>query len=268
MRPLHRAVFSATGLAGALFAAVVASASAQERAPSVEGPRLTFDVASIKRSPEPVMSGSLRFLPGGRYEHIGTTIGALIQFAYPTTRGDIVGAPDWIFRERYDVMASAGRDATPDEIGVMMRSLLEDRLNVRAKVMTEEQPIWHLVVFRSDGRLGPDLKPFPFVCRQPGAPPCGLSASREAVRAAGGPVSRIAEFLRSSAGRPIVDRTGLTGNYEFKLVYRPGNVPPDPADERPDVFTALREQLGLTLVSARGPVSFILVDRIERPTAN
>ena len=88
------------------------------------------------------------------------------------------------------------------------------------------------------------------------------------MRAAGVPVSRIADFLRASAGRPIVDRTGLTGNYEFKLVYRPGNVAPDPADERPDVFTALREQLGLTLESARGPVSVILVERIERPTPN
>ena len=79
-------------------------------------------------------------------------------------------------------------------------------------------------------------------------------------RAAGLTIQR---GLRASAGRPIVDRTGLTGNYEFKLVYRPGNVAPGPADERPDVFTALREQLGLTLESARGPVSVILVERIE-----
>ena len=171
MRPPHRAVFPATGLAAALLAAVVASVPAQERAPSTDRSRLSFDVASIKRSPEPVRGGSLRFLPGGRYERIGGTISALLQFAYPTTRGDIVGAPDWVFSERYDVLASAGRDATQDEIGAMMRSLLEDRLNVRARVMTEEQPIWHLVVARPDGRLGPALKPFPFVCRQPGAPP-------------------------------------------------------------------------------------------------
>ena len=174
-----------------------------------------------------------------------------------------------MFNDHYDVLASAGRDATLDEMRAMMRSLLEDRLNVRARVVSEERPIWHLVVARPDGKLGPALKPFPLPCRQPGTPPCGLSASREAVRAAGVPVSRIAEFLRTSAGRPIVDRTGLTGNYEFTLVYRPETGrPPDPADERPNVFTALQEQLGLKLESARGPVTFILVERIERPTPN
>ena len=234
-----------------------------------ESPRLTFEVASIKRKPEPVTGGSVRLLPGGRYERISATISTLIELAYPTTRGDIVGAPDWVFSERYDVVASAGREATIDEISAMMRSLLEDRLQIRARVVEEEQPVWHLVVARADGTLGPDLKPFPFVCREPGAPPCGMSASREAVRAAGVPVSRIASFLRVSAGRPIFDRTGLTGLYEFKLVYRPDTGrPPDPSDERPNVFTALREQLGLRLESARGPVTYVLVERVERPSPN
>lgn len=237
--------------------------------PTAEPRRLTFEVASVRRKAEPVTGGSVRLLPGGRYERISATVSGLLQFAYPSTRGDIVGAPDWVFTDRYDVLASAGRDATLEELRAMMRSLLEDRLQVRARVITEEQPIWHLVVARTDGKLGADLKPFTFVCGQPGAPPCGMSASRERVRAVGVPVSRIADFLRVSAGRPIVDRTGLTGNYEFTLVYRPETGrPPDPSDDRPNVFTALQEQLGLKLESARGPVQFILVERIERPTPN
>ena len=248
---------------------VAASVSAQERPNQDAAPRLTFEVASITRKAEPISGGSVRVLPGGRYERISATVGGLLEFAYPTTRGDIVGAPDWVFTDHYDVLASAGREVTIDEMRAMMRSLLEDRLQVRARVMTEDQPIWHMVVAHADGRLGPDLKPFTFVCGQAGAPACGLSASREGVRAAGVPVSRIADFLRTSGGRPIVDRTGLTGLYEFKLVYRPETGrPPDPTDDRPNIFTALQEQLGLKLESARGPVSFILVERIERPTPN
>src|SRR5688572_27875179 len=253
-------------------AAMLASTPALAQDPSSQSPgsaRLTFEVASIKRKAEPVSGGSVRLRPGGRYERISATISDLIQLPYPTTRGDSGGAPDWVFTDRYDVVASAGRDATIDEISLMMRSLLEDRLQIRAQTVTEEQPIWHLVVARADGRLGPDLKPFPFECGEPGAPACGLSASREAVRAAGVPVSRIASFLRSSAGRQIVDKSGLLGNYQFTLVYRPETGrEPDPEDARPNVFTALQEQLGLKLESARGPVTYVRVERIERPTPN
>lgn len=77
--------------------------------------------------------------------------------AYPTTRGDIIGAPDWAFRDYYDVFASAGREATREEMRLMMRALLEERLNLRAHVETQEQPIWELVVARADGQLGPQV---------------------------------------------------------------------------------------------------------------
>ena len=83
------------------------------------------------------------------------------------------------------------------------------------------------------------------------------------------PVSRLATFVTVSAGRLIEDRTGLTGNYEYRLVYQPDTGrPPDPGDERPNVFTALQEQLGLKLEPARGFVSVLIVDHIERPTEN
>ena len=232
-----------------------------------QAPRLTFEVASIKPKPGPVTGGSVRLLANGRYERISATTSNLLDLAYPTTRGDILGAPDWIFTDRYDVLASAGREATLAEIRLMMRSLLEDRFKVRAHVESQEQPVWHMIVARADGRLGPELKPFSHVCGAAGSPACGVSASREAVRGVGVPVSRIASFLRSSGGRPIFDRTGLAGNFEFKLVYRPETGrPPDPSDERPDVFTALREQLGLRLESARGQVEVLIVEHIERPT--
>lgn len=90
---------------------------------------LTFEVASIKHKEGPVTGGSVRFLPGGRFERISATISDLLSISYPGTRGEIVGVPEWVYTERDDVIASAGREATRDDIALMMRALLEVDLN-------------------------------------------------------------------------------------------------------------------------------------------
>lgn len=230
--------------------------------------RLSFEVVSIKPL-EGRPSGGFRYLPGGRFTGI-VDASQLLSAAYPGIRaalGDIVG-PDWIFRERFDIVASAGRDATNAEMGIMIRSLLEDRFKLRAHVERQEQPVWELVLARSDGALGPDLIPHRGVCGPSAVPPCGVSASREAVRGVGVRIERIAGFFTSSVeGRRVFDKTGLTGIYDFKLVYRPPDVS-RPDDNRPTLFTALEEQLGLKLVAARGVVDVLIVDHIERPTEN
>ena len=249
-------------LAAVLVATLAAQALAQPPA------RLSFEVASIKPL-DGRPSGGIRYLPGGRFTGI-VYVSQLLSGAYPGIRaalGDIVG-PDWIFNERFDIVASAGREATNAEMGVMIRSLLEDRFKLRAHIERQEQPVWELVLARSDGALGPDLKPYTAVCGPGAVPPCGVSASREAVRGIGVPIERIAGFFTSSVeGRRVFNKTGLTGLYEFKLVYRPPDVS-RPDDNRPMLFTALEEQLGLKLVAARGVVDVLIVDHIERPSPN
>lgn len=249
-------------LAAVLLAVVAGRALAQ-------GPtKLSFEVASIKPL-EGRPSGGFRYLPGGRFTGV-VDVSQLLSAAYPGIRaalGDIVG-PDWIFRERFDIVASAGREATNAEIGIMIRSLLEDRFKLRAHIERQEQPVWELVVARSDGALGPDLTPHKGACGRGVIPPCGVSASREAVRGIGVPIERIAGFFTSSVeGRRIFDKTGLAGLYDFKLVYRPPDVS-RPDDNRPTIFTALQEQLGLKLVASRGVVDVLIVAHVERPTEN
>lgn len=231
---------------------------------------LSFEVVSIKPL-EGRPSGGFRTLPGGRFTGI-VDVSQLLSAAYPGIRaalGDIIG-PDWIFRERFDIVASAGREATREEMNVMVRTLLEDRFKLRAHMERQDQPTWELVVARADGVLGPDLKPYKGVCGRDVIPPCGVSASREAVRGVGVPIERIATFFTSSVeGRRVFDKTGLAGSYDFTLVYRPPDVTPrDPNDNRPTLFTALQEQLGLKLIAARGVVEVLIVDHIERPSEN
>jgi uncharacterized protein (TIGR03435 family) len=153
-----------------------------------------------------------------------------------------------------------------------MRTLLTERFNLRARIEQREVPIFNLVVAREDGRLGPDLKRPAVECGVSSGPGCGISAGPAGLRATAAPLSALANFMWVSAGRPVIDRTGLVGNYQFMLVYRPENGRPRPADappdERPTLVTALQEQLGLRLEPDRGLMDHLIVESIERPSEN
>ena len=110
----------------------------------------------------------------------------------------------------------------------------------------------------------PELKPL-----ASGLFPCDvrMAAGRGMeIQSGGMTMERLGGSVQSGTGRIIVDRTGLEGFYAFTLRFRGGNPPPD--SDPPALVTALQEQLGLTLVSARGPVRVLVVDHIERPTEN
>ena len=111
----------------------------------------------------------------------------------------------------------------------------------------------------------------PFPATSNGAPPCGMSMRGEkgmTVLLGARPLSTLASSFGSGLGRVVVDKTGLTGNFDVTLRYmeRPSSNPPP--DEPPNVFTALQEQLGLKLEADRAPLRILVIDRIERPTEN
>ena len=149
----------------------------------------------------------------------------------------------------------------------MLRLLLEDRFRLAVHRETRQMPMYALVVARIDGALGPQI-------RRPANDYCAQRA-KEAEKAppppmGTGPVCGIrgnfsmegfARFLAGEAGRPVVDRTGLTGGWDFSLKWSPPNTPnPDP--DRPSIFTALQEQLGLRLDATTGPLEVLVIDRI------
>ena len=115
-------MLTATCLAASLGAAVLHAQA-----------RLAFEVASVKRGIGSQSGSSGGFQPGGRYTAINARTDQLLRAAYPETRGDIVGVPQWVFTETHDVVASAGLDASRDEIRLMLRTLLEDRFKLRAR---------------------------------------------------------------------------------------------------------------------------------------
>jgi uncharacterized protein (TIGR03435 family) len=213
------------------------------------------------------------------------TLRGLIMFAYGIQGFQLVGGPDWVATERFDITAKAAADVPPTPLGqtspeaLMLRSLLEDRFRLSAHRETRDLPIYALVLARADGRLGPRLRqttsddckklfeaagkagdtPIP-----PGGPVCGMRPlGSDELAASALPMNEFARFLNVESGRTVVDRTGLTGVWDFDLKWSRPNAPnPDP--DRPSIFTALQEQLGLRLDATTGPVEVLVIDRVER----
>ena len=225
----------------------------------------TFDVVSIKRSAPDAPPGTSGVQPGGRYRLANGPTRALIGVAYPAAE-EIIGAPDWVTFENYDVTAVAGSSATEGDIAAMMRSMLAQRFRLQAHIEKRERPVYALTLVREDGAPGPNLRSSKCTDADEGRPPCVARFGRGSIAAGGFTMEWLAVNLRGGAGRPVIDRTGLTGGYDFTLDYAFGPPSLDSTpDGKPSLFTALQEQLGLKLEPAQAPLPVVVVERIERP---
>jgi uncharacterized protein (TIGR03435 family) len=262
----------------------------------VAAARLTFDVASVK----PNKSGDQRVMiqmpPTGRYTATNIALRMLLRQAYDVQDFQIVGGPNWLASDRFDIVAKPPDGMTgPEQIRPMLRALLADRFKLVAHNETREMPIYSLVVARADGKLGPKLSAAKVDCearfsatRRGGPPPdfpapgqpmeCGFMMAPGNMNVGGMPMLELARSLSPMVGRIVIDKTGLKGRYDFQMTYAPegrgfgpgpgpGGAEPPPVDPNtPSLFTALQEQLGLKLESERGPVDVVVIDRIEQPT--
>jgi uncharacterized protein (TIGR03435 family) len=268
-------------------------------APSAPPGPMAFEVASVRPNTSNEPQVRIGVQPGGRFTATNVPLRELIRFAYQLQNFQIVDAPDWIRDERFDILAKAEGDIAPTPLGqagpiqLMVRSLLAERFQLALHEETREMPLYALVLNRSDGRLGPALRESTTDCaavmaaaRGRGAlpappapgerPQCGMFGGPGQVRAGSVPMRQLAQMLSQQVQRVVVDETGLTGNYDFDLTFTPDQLPqgPPPPGAPPvaidpdgvSIFTALQEQLGLKLDAQRGPVSVMVVDRVERPT--
>jgi uncharacterized protein (TIGR03435 family) len=283
---------------------VAAGLAAQSPQPPAGGP--AFEVASIK----PNTSGDGRVMmqnQPGRYIATNVNLRLLIRNAYQLQDSQITGGPAWVSSDRFDInakvpdefrgMAPPAPGSGPSPLGLMIRALLAERFKLVVHTETKDAPIYALVLARSDGRLGPALKKSETDCAAvfgagrgrgpmppptppaPGEPmPCGIRIGPGNMAVGGAPLSQVANSLGMFAGRIVLDRTGLTGNYDFSLTWTPDQMPqrppgaPDPLingvavdPNGPSLFTAVQEQLGLKLDSQRGPVEVLVIDRAEKP---
>jgi uncharacterized protein (TIGR03435 family) len=287
--------------------------------------KVTFEVASVKPSGE--NTGGLpiavpMLVPqGGRVTGRNLPLRLLIRSAYDVNDNQIVGAPDWDMSDKFDIQATAKFSANPQtmskELQAAIRGLLADRFKLKFHLETRDLSVSALVIARSDGRLGKDLKPSTSDCSKPneeqakqlesltsgnqsaalailkGEPvKCGVTPRMPTtptpgtlpmigMHGDGQSMEVLVQMLKQLTGRLIVDKTGLTGLYDFDIqidmqtmlaaasnlgVNVPVAATNLPPSDGPSLLTALQEQLGLKLDSQRGPVEVIVIDSVEKPT--
>jgi uncharacterized protein (TIGR03435 family) len=235
-----------------------------------------FEVATIKPS-------TLDWPGGGRFMRMQTahqfvarnySLRVMLAAAFNLTPRAVSGGPSWVDSDRYEIVAKAPGEVRPTtyEQMAMLRNLLTERFKLTFHREKKEFAIYALSMSSKGSTLTvstPDPSP-------EGAPPLVFALSpmgaRLVARDAG-----MGEFAwvrqRSAVDRPVVDRTGLSGRYDFDLEWSPdetqfdGNVPPHNPDE-PDLFTAMQQQLGLSFEAMKGPIDALVIDQVQRPSEN
>lgn len=234
----------------------------------------SFDVATIKPTAPDWKAGRFIRMQGAEYVARNHTLKTLVAAAYNLSPRAISGGPSWVDSDHYDIFAKPPGSVRPnfDEQTNMLRKLLAERFNLTFHREPKELPVYALTIAKS----GPKLKEgtVPPEGQQPLVIVIGPSGVWLPARNA-----TIGEFTsvmqRAALDRPVLDRTGLTGRYDFKLAWTPtesqfGGIAPreSPESTEPDLFTAIQQQLGLKLEATRGPVDVLVIEQAERPTDN
>jgi uncharacterized protein (TIGR03435 family) len=261
--------------------------SAAQSAPPA---RPEFEAATVKPSRENGQSG-IRGTTG-RLTLEGVSLRVLVSVAYKTRPSLIIGGPSWIDSARFDVQGKAADPAGTDLMLLMLQSLLEERFQLRIHREIREGPVYELTVAKGGPKLKVSATCVPYdpnhLPRQsaPGDAPvnyCGRMSRGgddslrtldgkgvEITPAIGLLLPSLTGFLSETLDRTVINKTGLTGAFDFHLEWTPERFkaaqPDNPGG--PSIFTAIQEQWGLKLVSARGPIEFLLIDRAEKPSEN
>ena len=265
-------------------AAAVSGLHAQEQ-PAPLPVSATFEVTSVKRAVDPSVQIGARMMGGGRLSAV-FTVRTLVQLAYgyPDTLHDVqvAGGPSWIDSDRFEINATfdgpvaIAPNSPPVRLLAMERALLVDRFKLKVHKETRQLTVFDLVRSRADGRLGPRLVksdgsclPLPSTSAPitDFAPYCGVKrAGPGAMSAKGLAISRFALLISflPDVQRIVRDRTGLTDAFDIDIEFARDATAP--LQDTPPIMTALKEQLGLELRPAIGPVDVVVIDHVEPPT--
>ena len=288
-------VFSAIGMVAAVGASTAVLVAQTPDKP-------TFEVTSIKPAAPArgeALGTQIEFQPGGRFVARHTSLFSLLIYAYRgdqfTLRADqVAGGPSWLTSAFFDIDAKVAGDPSPAPISMvptgaaLLRSLLEERFKLNAHMESRTSSVYVLLLARSDGTLGPTLRPSLVDCEalleaargnppQPmppppaGRPQCGSLMGFGTLVTGGATMSKLVAALSSgtAVGSTVLDRTGLSGSYDIELQWRPERaVSPASAPDGPSIFTAVQEQLGLRLDRRRDSMDVLVIDHVELPTPN
>jgi len=257
-----------------------------------------FEVASVKPNGSRDLRARMDIQPGGRFTATNVSLRMLITNAYQLFNYQIAKGPDWVEKDRWDVAAKGeegSRPATParspgvpSDTQVLLQALIEDRYKLKAHKETRNLRVYNLVVMKgrvkiklSDNQTPPAPRDDAEIPRPywGGAIEHGnVMLGPSNIHATGITLAELARSLSLVLGRQVVDRTMLKGRYDISLewtsdisqpmdIYDP-TMPFPRYPNAPSIYTAIEERLGLRLVSSNGPVEVLIIDNVQKPTAN
>jgi len=242
--------------------------------PMAANASLTFEVATIKLS-NPDTPGKLFTVRGRQVLTINTTLNDLIVFAYDLHQKQIAGGPDWAESQKYDVTGQPEAPGIPSIVQLrgMIRQLLTDRFKLAFHRDKREMPVYAIVV-------GPNGHKLTKNDANPNGLPGLIFRGLGNLPVSNATMADFAGVLQSAVmDRPVVDKTGLTGRWDFAIRWTPDEsqfgglgvrvpAPTNDANAPPGIFTAFTEQLGLKLDPTRAPVDVLVIDKVEKPSEN
>ena len=230
----------------------------------------SFDVASVKPQAGPCGTtfGAGQGKAGGQC----VTLQRIMAFAWRIQEFQITGGPSWVGSDLFDIEGkTSDPNATPDQLRLMLRSLLRDRFALAVRNGQKESVVYALVVGKNGPKIKPSADQSDDVVNGP-APP-GAGPNHGAIRFGHGSLTGnavkldlFAKMLSEQVDRVVLDRTGLTGRFDLQLRWTPAREDSD--NSGPSVFTAIQEQMGLKLESAKAPIDVLVIDHVARPSAN
>lgn len=247
------------------FASSLALAQTDKTAPMAADAHPSFEVATIKLSDPDAHNQNTQW----NARHIrmqNATVKGLIWFAYAVHYKQIANDPPWLDTEHYDI------DGIPDKEGTaslpqyqeMIQKLLADRFGLKFHREKHELPVYAITLAKGGSKLTKST-------HDPNSFPSDYGDRHGNWQGRIFENVTIADFaldMQSFLDRPIVDQTGLTGKFDFSLHWTPDNVEATDPNAPPGLFTAIQEQLGLKLEPVKAPADVIVIDHVDRPSAN
>jgi uncharacterized protein (TIGR03435 family) len=232
---------------------------------------LQFEVASFKPSKPGGEGAIIRPRPGGQqYEALNCPVKLMLQAAYRVKAEQITGGPGWLDSEPFDMEARAERPANIDELHVMLVNLLTERLHLKFHKEMREMSVYALTLDKGGSRMTPH--------ESGNAGEVWIDENADethvTMKATFAPMEYFAFRLSRQMDRPVIDLTHLKGGYDFNLEFSrdplPGitDIPQTTGADAPNVYAAVKQQLGLELKAQRGPVEVFVIDHADKPTDN
>jgi uncharacterized protein (TIGR03435 family) len=238
-------------------------------APAQEPPkRLEFEVATVKPADPNTRGSHIRLEGGERFSTQNTTLNELIEAAYDIQEFQLEGGPSWINTDRWDIIAQpepstaqTGDNPKSAHLRTVDRlaALLQDRFKLAMRREMREQTVYVLTIAKNGPKLQPAKNP-----KGRGDSNTNMNNGRGHAVFTSAAMDQFVEQLARRTGRPVLDKTGLTGQYDFTLDWTSDANSVDV----PTIFTALQEQLGLRLDAEKAPVPVWIVEHAERPSEN